>query len=160
VSELQLDLFGEVEAEEAAAVRKLEERAAWQARFERADWVAPWDTGSGMKKGESCSGWRCPDPACGEVEPNEYLLSINHGFDPSVPGHAPYNGNCMRFLRAQTRPHKLHNVHPQPDGTFTADCTCRDLDGITAATEDQLVQQIEEHRLEVTAELAPIEGWR
>lgn len=112
------------------------------------------------EEGESCSGWRCPDPACGKVEPNEYLLSINHGFDPSVPGRAPYGGRCRTLGHLRECMHKLHNVHPLPAGGMSGDCTCRTLDGITAATEDKLEQQIEAHRLEVTAELAPIEGWR
>lgn len=26
--------------------------------------------------------FRCPDPECGVVEPNAYLLTINHGLSP------------------------------------------------------------------------------
>lgn len=81
--QVQLDLFGEVEAAEDRAAQRAREAAEWQARFERADWVAPWDCSSGMKKGESTLGWRCP--ACGDIEPNSYLLGINHGLDPEIP---------------------------------------------------------------------------
>ena len=88
----QYDLFGEDEAaERAAAERKTahaEARAEWETRFERADWIAPHDTADGAQKGDSKPGWRCP--ACGEVEPNEFLLNINHGYSPDQPGHVPY----------------------------------------------------------------------
>jgi hypothetical protein len=50
-------------------------------------------------------------------------------------------------------------VHTLPDGTFTGDCTCRNLDGITGATEAELEQLVDQHREAVTAELAPAEGW-
>jgi hypothetical protein len=65
-------------------------RADWAARFGRADWVAPWDTAGGMKKGDRVLGWVCP--SCGQVEVNTFGLSINHGYDPDVPGWAPYTG--------------------------------------------------------------------
>lgn len=93
----QLDLFGEVQA-------AIDRQAAWEARFERADWVAPYDCADGMKKGESKPGWRCPDPECGQVEPNSFLLRLNHGFDPKVPGEEP-RGGCTRvmLLRNQAR---------------------------------------------------------
>lgn len=89
----QLDLFDDRE-------RALLE---WQARFERAWWIAPYDTQGGTPKGGRILGWRCPDPDCGQVEPNAYLLSINHGFDPTVPGHQRYDGRCARLalLRCQ-----------------------------------------------------------
>jgi hypothetical protein len=97
----QYDLFGEIEqAEREAAERKTaaqSARAEWAARFERVDWVAPYDTASGMKKGDRTPGWRCPDPECGQVEPNTFHLSINHGWDPDVPGHEPYDGRCRRL---------------------------------------------------------------
>lgn len=60
------------------------ERAAWAARFERKPWVAPYDTGGGLRKGQSVLGWVCP--ACGVLEVNEYVLRLNHGYDPSIPG--------------------------------------------------------------------------
>lgn len=112
MAEVQLDLFGAVErqlqqdaereaqAKEAAQARE-RERAEWTARFERADWIAPWDTAGGMKAGESMSGWRCPDPECGEIESNAFLLSINHGFNPEVPGHQPFDGRCSQVRRAR-----------------------------------------------------------
>jgi hypothetical protein len=65
-------------------------RAEWAARFEQADWVAPWDTVGGMKKGDRVPGWVCP--SCAEIEVNTFALSINHGYDPAVPGRAPYTG--------------------------------------------------------------------
>jgi hypothetical protein len=154
----QLDLFGEVEAAEEAVAAKLTEREEWTARFERADWIAPYDCGYGPA-GTRVPGWRCPDPACGEVEPNDYTLSINHGFDPTTPGRAPWNGRCLHFRSQQWCTHKLHNVHPSTDGTLTGDCTCRNLDGITGTTEAELEQLVDQHREAVTAELAPVDGW-
>lgn len=102
-SAVQLDLFGEVEKAEQAARDRAQARADWQARFERADWVASYDTAGGMKKGSRTPGWRCPDPECGEIEPNSYHLSISHGWDPEVPGREPFDGRCqkLRLLRAQ-----------------------------------------------------------
>jgi len=98
---VQLDLFGEVEAREreaaAKAAEKAAEKAAWHAQFERASWVAPWDTAGGIKKGETVLGYRCPDPDCGQVEINAHILNLNHGFDPNLPGRAPYDGRCRRL---------------------------------------------------------------
>ena len=96
---LQLDLFGEVEASlsraERARAAKAEaaacaarEHAEWVARFERADWVAPYDTADGRPAGHVTLGWKCP--ACGQVEPNEFLLGNNHGYHLHWPGHVPY----------------------------------------------------------------------
>jgi hypothetical protein len=102
---VQLDLFGEVEeaerARELAASERVNARAAWQARFERADWIAPYDTATGTPKGARVPGWRCPDPECGEIEPGPtgFVLSINHGFDPDVPGREPYDGRCRKVRR-------------------------------------------------------------
>lgn len=107
----QLDLFGEVEAAESLAEQRRRERAEWAARFERADWVAPYDTQGGTKKGQSCPGWRCPDPDCGEIEPNAFLLSINHGFDPGVPGRQAWNGLCTSRRAAERRAAQLITVH-------------------------------------------------
>lgn len=80
------------------------ERAAWQAGFERTEWVAPYDCGLGPA-GTVVLGWRCPDPECAQVEVNACLLSMNHGWDPDVPGHEPYDGHChrLRLLAAQAR---------------------------------------------------------
>lgn len=104
---IQLDLFGVVEGTEqadraAAAARQLE-RDTWLDRFERADWVAPWDCADMTPKGTVRSGWRCPDPDCAQVEPNEYLLGINHGFHPDIPGRQPWNGRCARLHRLDLR---------------------------------------------------------
>jgi hypothetical protein len=94
----QLDLFGAVERAEAA-------RAEWVARFERAGWVAPHDCADGTPRGAVKPGWRCPDPDCAQVEPTAFALAINHGWDPDVPGHAPFDGHChrLRLLAAQAR---------------------------------------------------------
>jgi len=94
---VQLDLFGEVEQAQQEASERVNARAAWQARFGRADWIAPWDTADGRPKGSVTRGWRCPDPDCGEIEPNDFLLSITHGFDPNVPGHRPLDGRCAKL---------------------------------------------------------------
>lgn len=94
----QLDLF----ATETPAT----EREAWAARFDRAPWVAPWDTSGGMKKGESVLGWVCP--SCGVLEVNGYVLNVNHGYDPQIPGRQPWQGwgtSCTRMtlLASQER---------------------------------------------------------
>lgn len=99
-------------ARRAEAEARLAARAEWEARFERADWIAPWDCADGTPKGAVTSGWRCPDPECGRIEPNSYLLSINHGFDPGVPGLAPRDGMCTR-RRYQLRRAEL-GITPQP----------------------------------------------
>ena len=97
-ADVQLDLFGEVEA-------RLDACAAWLARFERADWVAPWDTAGGMKKGDSTPGWRCPDPECREIVINSYHLWIDHGWNPDIPGQEPFDGRChkLRLLATQAQ---------------------------------------------------------
>jgi hypothetical protein len=55
-----------------------------------------------MKKGDSKPGWRCPDPECGEVEPNKHWLLSDHGWNVDVPGQQPFDGRChrLRLLRA------------------------------------------------------------
>lgn len=98
----QLDLFAE-------AGPQLTEREAWAARFERAPWVAPYDT-AGLRKGESVLGWICP--ACGRLEVNDFVLNINHGYDPSIPGRAPFGPfgeGCSRqsLLASQQRAREL-----------------------------------------------------
>jgi hypothetical protein len=101
VTTTQLDLFGGVEKAEREATQRQRARDAWRARFERADWVAPYDTAGGTPEGTAVPGWRCPDPECGEIEPNGFLLAINHGWDPDVPGREPYDGRCYAIkLRA------------------------------------------------------------
>ena len=86
-----LDLFDTAER----AGRAL---AEWRARFERAAWIAPYPTAGGTPAGGQVPGWRCPDPECGEIEPGPtgFLLMINHGFDPDVPGHEPFDGRCWK----------------------------------------------------------------
>jgi hypothetical protein len=105
--QVQLDLFGEVEAAEQATRDYRQAVANWQARFERGYWTAPWDTQGGTPKGGRVLGWRCPDPECGEIEPGPtgFALELNHGFDPGVPGREPFDGRCykVRLRRAQQR---------------------------------------------------------
>jgi hypothetical protein len=110
MSDTQLDLFGDVERAEAERDRKAEQRRAWYASFERADWIAPYDCQDGTKAGEAISGWRCPDPDCGEVEPSAFSLSINHGFDPTVPGRQTWDGRCIKLqlLANQARYDREH----------------------------------------------------
>lgn len=99
----QMSLFA-TDAEIAADATR-EANAEWTARFERAEWVAPYDCGLGPE-GTVVNGWRCP--ACGEVEVNSYLLSINHGFDPEIrPVYIDENPfamcTSMRLRRSQGR---------------------------------------------------------
>lgn len=94
----------EVEAPEAPVEQPATDREVWAARFDRAEWVAPFDTSGGMKAGESVLGWVCP--SCAKVEVNEYLLDVNHGYDPSIPGRAPFEGwgspcSSMRLRASQ-----------------------------------------------------------
>lgn len=92
---VQLDLFGETDA-------RIDRTAEWQARFTPADWIAPYDCGYGPA-GTVVRGWQCPDPECGQIEPNASLLGSNHGYDPTVPGHEPWNGRCARLTRLAIR---------------------------------------------------------
>lgn len=91
---VQLDLFGDVERALRADDEAARARAEWAARFERAPWIAPWDTADGMKKGESKLGWRCP--CCGDIEPNDALLLINHGLSDHEPQPPWWDGRCGR----------------------------------------------------------------
>lgn len=81
----QLDMFRDYDAEAAAL-------SVWQAQIPRADWVAPWDCGYGPA-GTVVQGWMCP--ACGKIEPNDYVLSINHGIDPYYPGCEGFLTECI-----------------------------------------------------------------
>lgn len=67
----------------------------WHQTVQPATWAAPHDTAGGMKAGDTCPGWRCP--ACGQVEPNAFLLTLNHGWGPDRPGVQPYDGGCDRL---------------------------------------------------------------
>lgn len=89
----QLDLFA------PPSEYLLDERAEWAARFTRAEWVAPWDCNGGLRKGESVLGWVCP--ACGQLEVNEFVLNLNHGYDPSIPWRMA--GPVERFGQTCTR---------------------------------------------------------
>jgi len=105
VTQLQLDLFGEMSRAERARLEAAEreaaeqaEQAEWEARFERAVWVAPADCGGGMKKGDTVLGWRCP--ACKDVEPTEFALGNNHGYhlyDRHVPFRAEFGATCFKL---------------------------------------------------------------
>ncbi|MGW5147583.1 hypothetical protein [Rhodococcus koreensis] len=98
MSAQQLDLFDarDYEAEDQA-------RADWLARMEPADWVAPYDCGYGPA-GTTVRGWRCP--ACGKVECNAYVLSINHGIDPYQPGDDGFLTECISME------YRARRVHP------------------------------------------------
>lgn len=98
---VQLDLFGEVEQGIRDAEARVRRRAEWKAGFERADWIAPYDTADGKPAGTVYKGYRCPDPACGKIEPSGFILALNHGFDPDIPDHQPLDGRC-RLMRATT----------------------------------------------------------
>jgi len=93
VTELQLDLFGEVEAQaaadEAAAAERtarVATRARLRAEWEQivqswpdgtpVTWTAPWDCADGTPRGATVPAFRCP--CCGGVEVNEFLLDNNH----------------------------------------------------------------------------------
>lgn len=111
---VQLDLFGDVEADLAKSHALEASRAHWQAGFERADWVAPYDCGDGPK-GTVVRGWRCHDPECGEVVVNAFVLELNHGFDPTIPGHQPYHGRCQAIAAGRVgRPARASEMGPCP----------------------------------------------
>ena len=74
----QMALFDPMEEKRAAAAAAL---ADWQAQFERRDMVAG--------NGETYHGWVCPN--CGCVEPNGFVLQLNHGWCPEIPGDKPYD---------------------------------------------------------------------
>lgn len=97
----QLQLFNERE----------QQLLTWQARFERADWIAPEDCADGTPKGAVRSGWRCPDPECGEVEPSAFVLAINHGFDPDVPGRQRFDGRCAQRPLPTSRRERERDDH-------------------------------------------------
>lgn len=84
----QYDLFGEDLAAQEREQQALADLAKWRERFERVEWR------SGLPNLSPTLGYRCP--SCGDVEPNEFLLSINHGYDPGVPGRAPLDDRCFK----------------------------------------------------------------
>lgn len=87
---VQLDLFGAVAANLEQQADEQAQRDARNHRFHQLAhhhpdgtpvlWTAPWDTAGGMREGESAPGARCW--LCGQVEPNDTLLRINHGLSP------------------------------------------------------------------------------
>ena len=82
----QLDLF-DIRDREA----ETEALQAWKARMLPADWVAPYDCMAGTA-GTVVQGWKCP--ACGKIEINGLILSINHGIDPDIPGREDFLERC------------------------------------------------------------------
>ena len=74
---LQLDLLAAVAEEVARPARE-----EWMARFERAPWTPLHAAHDPALTGQI--GWKCP--GCGQVELNEYLLDLNHGYDPTIVG--------------------------------------------------------------------------
>jgi hypothetical protein len=90
----QYDLFGEIRAAEQRAAERAAAAAEWAGRFQRAVWHPSFTTGADGQPARPCLGWVCP--VCGDVEPNGFLLGINHGFDPTVPGRAPFDGRCVK----------------------------------------------------------------
>jgi len=93
VSDAQLDLFGAVAERLDADAALAAERARQRTEFDRLTghhpdgapviWTAPWDTGGGMKAGDTCPGRRCPN--CGQIEANEFHLQNNHGWAVYLP---------------------------------------------------------------------------
>ena len=60
----------------------------WRARFERVTVTIAYESTGGNKPGDQLDGVVCP--ACGGIEFNDYLLSINHGWDPGDFEQARY----------------------------------------------------------------------
>lgn len=85
----QPSLF-DFEAQETAE----RELAEWRKHFERADLVFEYDCGIGPK-GTVVSGWRCP--SCWDVEPNTFLLEINHGISPDRVGREDFLTECISY---------------------------------------------------------------
>lgn len=83
----------EAAALDAAETARRATRAAAEAKFARLAlhddagnpvlWVAPWDTSSGLKAGTAVPGARCW--LCGDIEPGEHILTLNHGLAPYHP---------------------------------------------------------------------------
>jgi hypothetical protein len=85
---VQPDLFGELDQAEQERLERIAEREAWRARFTFTTISYPYDTVGGPAGTVFAGAVQCP--ACRKVEANDFLLSINHGYDPGVPGHAPW----------------------------------------------------------------------
>lgn len=75
-----------------AGSAKAQARAEWEARFERVPVppppLYPGDVPAPGHESRVWLGWVCP--ACGDVEPNDFLLGNNHGYHLHWPGHVPY----------------------------------------------------------------------
>jgi hypothetical protein len=63
-------------------------------------WVAPWDTADGLKAGTSAPGARCW--LCGDIEPNEHMLALNHGLATHYPESIEWT-TCAAQDRAEIR---------------------------------------------------------
>lgn len=83
----QLDMFDTRDYDAEA-----EMKAAWKSRMIPAEWVAPYDCMAGPA-GTVVQGWKCP--ACGKIEINGFVLSINHGIDPDIPGREDLLDHCI-----------------------------------------------------------------
>ena len=85
---VELDLFGEVDAElarrdrAAQLVAEFEARAGLMPDGTAVEWVAPYDTLT-ARRGQTVRGWRCW--LCGGVEGNAYALDLGHGLHPGDP---------------------------------------------------------------------------
>jgi hypothetical protein len=134
VSQMQLDLFGELELAEdtqteaervqaAKAAALAEQRAAFLRRVTTHPdgtpvlWTAPWDTYD-LKAGDTCPGWRCP--ACGQIEGGEYGLALNHGFADYLPytwGRTWCTRQLLLRSQAVATAQRTSPCHQRPDGT-------------------------------------------
>lgn len=86
----------------------------WAARFTRAPWQPRHAAHDPACAGRI--GWQCP--GCGQVELNEFLLNLNHGYDPTVPGHMAgaietFGQSCTRLmlLASQERARQWKEAH-------------------------------------------------
>lgn len=84
----QPDLFGHWDAEQQRKAADAARLAAWSARFRRVPVTVAYESASGMKPGQILDGIVCP--ACGGIEFNDLLLSINHGWSPCNPKDSLY----------------------------------------------------------------------
>ena len=74
------------------------ELAEWVARFERVEIEGRNEVSAGRFAPAVWLGWKCP--ACGTVEPNDFLLGNNHGYhlyDTHVPYRAEFGATCFRL---------------------------------------------------------------
>jgi hypothetical protein len=83
---VEVDLFGEVDAELARRAETDRVRAEFERRAHTMPdgtpviWVAPYNAPS-ARRGDAVTGWRCW--LCARVEGNAYALELAHGLHPS-----------------------------------------------------------------------------